>query len=619
MTDYEFQILKVLNEENSITQRHVSEKTNISLGKTNITIKELIKKTYIKKIQFKDKKTTYELTENGITELDNAIKRISNTKIKLHSGVYYKVRQAVILGAGYNKEFDRPSGFLEVDEITLIERMMSILKENGIEKFIIVTGYKSDYFDELARKYSNVYCVKNEEYKWTGTMKSLELAKEYITDDFILVENDLIFENRAIKNVLEDKYRDCILITNESGSGDEAFVEIRDGYIFKMAKDIHQFNKIDGEMIGISKISFKLYNRMLKEYENNENPYMNYEYTLIDVSKNYNIAYTKINDLMWGEIDNKKQYENIKKIIFPMIKRKEAEYKIDEVVTALMDGLGVIEEKIEDISPVGGMTNKNYKATVDGQDYIIRMPGNGTSSMINRYDEMFNSKAVSKENLDANILFFDAETGIKIAEFIEGAETLNAARAKNTSNMQKVACLLRRLHNSDIKMNNKFDIFEKIEEYEVLMKDNNGEFFEDYYEVKGRIIGLKDVLEQNGFEMRPSHNDIVPENLVKDINERMYLIDWEYSGLNDPMWDLAAFSLECDFNEDEEKLFFNMYFNGDTPKENNIRIIINKILQDFIWSIWAKIKEAQGDDFGSYAGDRYSRGKENLEKLFKLI
>ena len=98
-------------------------------------------------------------------------------------------------------------------------------------------------------------------------MASLAKAKELIDGDFILLENDLVFEEYAIKTVVESSiHRDCILITNESGSGDEAFVEIRNNYLFKMSKDIHQFNKIDGEMIGISKLSFELYKMMLEEF-----------------------------------------------------------------------------------------------------------------------------------------------------------------------------------------------------------------------------------------------------------------------------------------------------------------------------------------------------------------
>ncbi len=84
-------------------------------------------------------------------------------------------------------------------------------------------------------------------------------------------------------------------------------------------------------------------------------------------------------------------------------------------------------------------------------------------------------------------------------------------------------------------------------------------------------------------EIKPCHNDTVPENFVKDINERMYLIDWEYSGLNDPMWDLAAHSIECDFSEDDEELFLNLYFNNLIEDKHKIRILVYKICQDFLW------------------------------------
>ena len=351
----------------------------------------------------------------------------------------------------------------------------------------------------------------------------------------------------------------------------------------------------------------------------NINPYMNYEYTMLDVARNYKVGYEKINDLVWGEIDNKDQYEKVKKHIIPMIRRKEMQYKIDQVKSAIVNGLKVSEEEVKEIVPVGGMTNKNYKAFVNDKAYIVRIPGLGTSSMINRRDEMINSKLAADEGIDAKILFFDEESGVKIAELIEGAETLNPATAKKKENMELVVGALRTLHNSEIKMENRFNVFEKIEDYESLVKKVNGTLFEDYYEIKTRVLKLEKVLEDHGMEIKPCHNDTVPENFVKDINERMYLIDWEYSGLNDPMWDLAAHSIECDFSEDDEELFLNLYFNNLIEDKHKIRILVYKICQDFLWSIWTILKEAQGDDFGTYGIDRYNRGKKNLELLDKIL
>lgn len=619
MLGCDLQILRIINESNNISERFLAEKTNISLGKVNTLLKNIVENKYVNIKIIDNKNVIYELTSLGINILENSLDDIKNTKLKIHRNEFYKVREAVILAAGSKLDFEKPVGFLEIEGIKIIQRIIDCLKYNGIEKIIIVTGYKKEFYEELAKKDENIICIDNPNYKWTGTMSSLAQAREFITDDFLLVENDLIFENRAIEQLLKNTNRDCILLTNESGSGDEAFVEIRNGYLFKMSKDIHQFNRIDGEMIGINKISLKLYEMMLEEFKHNVNPYMNYEYTMMDVARNFKVGYEKINNLVWGEIDDKKQYINVKKHIVPMIRRKEMQYKINIVKNAIIEGLNVCEEDIYDICSLGGMTNKNYKAKVKDDYYVIRIPGIGTDSMINRYDEMINSKMASNEKIDADILFFDYLKGIKITKLIKGAETLNPATARKQENMELVVGILKNLHESNMDMKNRFDVFEKIEEYEEIVKKNNGKLFDDYYLVKEDIKLLQDVLKENVLEIVPCHNDTVAENFIKDVNGKMFLIDWEYSGLNDPMWDLAAHCQECGFSDNDEELLLKLYFRENINEYHRIRILIYKICQDFLWSLWTVLKEAQGDDFGTYGHDRYCRAKKNLGELKNLL
>lgn len=619
MLGHDFQILKIINENENVNEEFLAKKTNISLEKANVLLKNLVENKYVNVKIINNKNIRYELTALGINILEDSLDNIKNTKIKIHKSGFYKIREAVILAAGAKLDFETPVGFLEIEGVKIIQRIIDCLKCNGIEKIIIVTGYKKEFYEELAKKDENIICINNPNYKWTGTMSSLAQAKEIITNDFLLIENDLIFENIAIERVLKNTNRDCILLTNESGSGDEVFVEIRNGYLFKMSKDIHQFNRIHGEMIGINKISLKLYKMMLEEFKHNINSYMNYEYIMMDVARNLKIGYEKINNLVWGEIDNKKQYINIKKHIVPMIKRKEMQYKINIVKDAIKEGLSVNEEDIYDICPLGGMTNKNYKAKVKDEYYVIRIPGAGTDSMINRYDEMVNSKMAANKKIDADILFFDYIKGIKITKLIEGAETLNPATARKRENMELVVGLLKSLHKSNMDIKNIFNVFEKIEEYEEIVNKSNGKLFDDYYLVKEDIKLLQEILKENELEFVPCHNDTVAENFIKDINGKMFLIDWEYSGLNDPMWDLAAYSQECDFSEDDEELLLNLYFREDTKECHRIKILIYKICQDFLWSIWTVLKEAQGDDFGTYGHDRYCRAKKNLGKLKNLL
>lgn len=609
--------IKVLSEKPNINQRELAKEVGVSLGKINSIIKEAIENGLIKRIN-NEQDNKYIITQRGNDELLNALKEIKDTKLIINKEEKYRVKQAVILAAG-RTIFDVPVGLLEVDNTLVIERHIKTLKECGINKIVIVTGYNSEAFEEKMKNESGIILVKNDKYKWTGTMKSLSMAEGHINDDFILIESDLILENIAIPQMLNSINRDCVLITNESGSGDEAFVQLEDNCLFKMAKDVHQFNRIDGEMIGVTKISYKLFNMMLKEYERNINPYLNYEYMLLDMARNYKVHCLKIDDLLWGEIDNEKQYNYIKSYLYPRIKRKDLEFEKEAIKNIISSVLDIDKANINDVIPAGGMTNKNYKVIIKGESYILRVPGLGTEEMISRNNEMENSNLASLKGYNAETLYFNQDSGIKITKFIEGAETLTGASAKKEENMKLVTSILRELHNSDMNMVNIFNPFEELLKYEDILKGNTVKYYDEYKETRERVFCLDGLMKEYGSELVPSHNDTVPENFIKDVNGRLYLIDWEYSGLNDEMWDLAAHSIECNFTSDEEELFLNLYFNGNPDRESRLRILMNKICQDFLWAVWTLVKEAEGDDFGSYGVDRFNRAKANLDLLFKEL
>lgn len=604
-----FILLKEINEVPGINQRALSKKCEISLGKVNSLIEDLEFNKFIKK-EINGREHKYFIDIKGGEYLEQELKRMDDIQLKLHDDEFKKVNTAVILAAGRNKDFDLPIALLNVEEATLIERMIEILHKNEINNIIVVAGYKSEFIKEKLG--NTVTIVENLDYKWTGTMASLAKAASFVKDDFLLVEADIVIEESGIKEILNSKLRDCILITTESGSGDEGFVEIVNDRVHKISKDIAQLNRIDGEMIGISKISYEFYNKMLKLYENNKNPYMNYEYMMLDVSRTYSLGYVKIDNLLWHEVDTLKHYNYITEKLLSRINKKEESILLENLQSIVCECMKVEGNRIKSISPIGGMTNKNYKVQIDDEFYVLRVPGNGTEEMISRSDEIKNAVYANKIGVDAKLIYFNEETGVKVSEFIENAETLSPKSAKKQSIMEKVTDILRKLHNFDLEMDNDFDIYEKIEKYENLLIKAKGKNFEDYYEVKDKVIYLKNIMNELDVKLVPCHNDMVAENFIKS-GERIYLIDWEYGGMNDPMWDLAAYSLENELSEDQEELFLKLYFKGNVEEKYKKRILINKIYQDFLWSTWTNIKEAKGDDFGTYGIDRYNRAKKNLK------
>jgi thiamine kinase-like enzyme len=290
-----------------------------------------------------------------------------------------------------------------------------------------------------------------------------------------------------------------------------------------------------------------------------------------------------------------------------------------------MEAFDLAYEDIGDIQPFGGMTNKNFKVTFNGKEYVLRIPGNGTESMINRKEEKVNAALASELGLDTELVYFNEETGVKIAELIPGAETLTPKMAKREDIMKQTTDIFRKLHTSNVQMANHFDVFELIDKYEQLMNEANAKPYENYEETRAQVMALREFYQGMSIELTPCHNDALPQNMVKSGEDKLYLIDWEYSGMNDPIWDLAWHAMESDLTPEEEELFLTLYLQKDEiPLEIQQRMIINKIFQDFVWTIWTIIKEAKGDDFGTYGIDLLNRCRNNLnhhlvrEMLYEL-
>lgn len=310
MNDKELMILKILDETCTISQRRLADKSSLSLGSVNNIIKYLINNKYVEKNNITYQSTQYKVLQKGK-------KIIEDNQIKT----------AVILAAGMGTRLKNvtddkiPKGFLKLEGKTLIERSIEKLIKNGIRNIVIVTGHLNSFYDDLSKIYKNIITIKNENYYQTGSMASLAVAKKLINEDFLLLESDIIYEELALKEIQNSKLKDCVLLSGETKSGDEVFVEIRDDNIYKMSKDRHGLNNIYGELVGVNKISQELFYRMMEEFSKNTNPQYHYEYAIEDAAKSYVVGYKKIEELIWAEIDDESHLNRVKKNVLPKLKK----------------------------------------------------------------------------------------------------------------------------------------------------------------------------------------------------------------------------------------------------------------------------------------------------------
>lgn len=267
------------------------------------------------------------------------------------------------------------------------------------------------------------------------------------------------------------------------------------------------------------------------------------------------------------------------------------------------------------ITQIGGMSNKNFRVDYNGQSYVLRVPGIGSEGMVDRHYEEFNSIEGSKMGINPPVRYFNSDTGIKLVEYVEDAETLNAATIQRHDNMKKIADIYKKLHTSHVRLTNEFNVFREIEKYDVLLENAEATMYEGWEEVRPQVMALESRLNELGVELHPCHNDAVPENFLKAKDGTVYLIDWEYSGMNDPMADFAALFLESDFPVENQDYILSRYFEGVIPENVNEKIVCYQILWDYLWAQWTVIKEAKGDDFGSYGKDRYQRAIKQLDKI----
>ena len=280
---------------------------------------------------------------------------------------------------------------------------------------------------------------------------------------------------------------------------------------------------------------------------------------------------------------------------------------MEKIIKEKISSLLSQEEEVLSVEQLGGMTNQNYLAKTTNKQYIVKFFGKGTEKLINRQDEKYNLELLKDLDLDVKNYLFDIEAGIKVNEYIESAITLDSTTIK--TKFDKIAPILQTIHASGKELRGEFAPFEEIKKYESLIEEKIP--YANYEAVREEVFSLEKRLADLGVDRKSCHIDLVPENFIESPQGRLYLIDWEYSSMNDPMWDLAALFLESEFTRQEEEAFLSHYESEQTPVSRE-KIAIYKILQDTIWSLWTVYKEEQGADFGDYGVNRYQRAVKGL-------
>ncbi len=223
------------------------------------------------------------------------------------------ITTAVIMAAGLGTRFGAkteliPKSFIEVSGKSMIRRSIETLIDCGIQRVIIGTGYKSELFDGLKVDYPQVETIFSEKYATTNSMWTLDLCKELVgSDDFLLLESDLIYEKRAITALLEDCHDNIMLISDVIKFQDQYFVEHNSESVLTNCSVNKDDLTVCGELVGIFKISNGFYAELTKYYQTQREaaPKMGYEFGVLHIAQTTQRMHTlKVQGLQWYEIDD---------------------------------------------------------------------------------------------------------------------------------------------------------------------------------------------------------------------------------------------------------------------------------------------------------------------------
>jgi thiamine kinase-like enzyme len=281
----------------------------------------------------------------------------------------------------------------------------------------------------------------------------------------------------------------------------------------------------------------------------------------------------------------------------------------------ILAGLGPFagaDERALTVTRLGGLTNLVFRIDKGAEHYVLRVPGKGTEEYINRRHEAHAAREAARVAVSPEVLQFDGSTGVMVSRLVEGAVTMTPANFRSRPGAPgRAGAVLRQLHRSDARFNFRFELFAMIDEYLRVLQGKDTRLPDGYHAVVTEAGAVRTALQAQPLPSAACHCDPLCENFL-DVGPRMWLVDWEYSGMNDPLWDLGDLSVEGGFSPAQDEEMIQAYFGGEPRPAERGRIVIYKAMCDLLWTLWGLIQYANQnpvDDFWAYSLQRFERCK----------
>ena len=501
---------------------------------------------------------------------------------------------AIILAAGKSNRFapftyEKPKGLFRVKGEVLIERQIEQLREAGIDEIYIVVGYMKEKFFYLEQKYG-VTLIVNNDFGTKGNLYSIYVAREHLANTYICCADHYFVHNPFVQENINNKsYRACVY---QQGKFREFGVTCSDA-------DVITSMKVGGNdslaMVGHAYMNKKFSSvfRTLMEAEINDfgvaSMFWEEFYAKhIQQLTFYKKQFAKDEILEFDSIDDLREFDS------------EFLLNVDsEIITNICKTLLCQPNDIADISVINaGLTNVSFAFECNGKKYVYRHPGGTAGNLIDRQTELFAQMGAKEIGIDKSVIYMDL-SGWKISHFVQDAK--NCDFEAFDEQLKIGMKYLHRLHN--VQADSTVKVFDNVAEGKKLMKiasATKGNLEKEFADIIANVEKLYALVKHDakrlGYGLVLCHNDTYEPNYLYDSNGEIYLIDWEYAGLNYAANDIGCILCRYDWSAEQIERYLQAYVGRKLSIDEHRYYMAFLPISAFYWFCWGLYKGSVGDD-----------------------
>lgn len=503
-------------------------------------------------------------------------------------------RNAIILAAGKSNRFapftyEKPKGLFRVKGEILIERQLEQLYEAGVKEIYVVVGYMKEKFFYLEQKYG-VHLIINNEFGKKGNLYSLYVARNHFANTFICCADHYFVRNPFLyENLNNYSYRACVY---QEGKFREFAVVCSDA-------DVITGMAVGGKdslaMVGHAYMNekFSTVFRSLMEAEINDFGVASMFWEEFYAKHNSQLTFYK-REFNSNEILEFDSIEDLRTF--------DSEFLINvdsEIISNICQTLYCEPNDIVDISVINaGLTNASFAFVCNGIKYVYRHPGGTAGNLIDRHAELFTQMAAKEIGIDKSVICMDL-SGWKISYFVHNAR--NCDFEKYDAQLTVAMDYLHRLH--AVKADNTVKIFDNVAEGKKLMEiasSTKGNLAREFADIVDKIEKLYPLVkadaERLGYGLVLCHNDIYEPNYLYDDKGDIYLIDWEYAGLNYAANDIGCILCRYDWTDRQIERYLRAFVGRKLTMDEYRYYMAFLPISAFYWFCWGLYKGSVGDD-----------------------